>query len=186
MNKAKKRINQDALILGISLVFAIILVWSGFAEKIVWSLGGMKYFGLIIAGMCFTSVFTTAPAIVLLGALSLTTSIPALVLFGGIGAVLGDFIVFHFVKDRISKDFEHMVSLPHRRRLAHIFNSGVFKFFVPFIGALVIASPLPDEVGVAMLGLSKVEDKYFIIISFFANMFGILVIAWVARAAVGM
>lgn len=185
MSKAQVRLREDILIVAISTAFALTLIFTGFAEHVVWALGGMKYFGMIIAGMMFSSVFTTAPAIALLGAMSLTTSLPALALYAGFGAVLGDLIVFHFVKSRVTKDLEYLISLPKRRRIAHIFTSGLFRFFVPLIGAAIIASPLPDELAALIMGLSKIEDKYFVPISFFANAAGIMVIAWAARALAG-
>ena len=52
---------------------------------------------------------------------------------------------------------------------------------MPVLGTLVIASPLPDELGVAMLGLAKTDKKSFLIISYLGNFLGILAIGGVAR-----
>ena len=41
---------------------------------------------------------------------------------------------------------------------------------------LVIASPLPDEIGVSLLGISKIKLYKFIIISFIFNTIGVLLV----------
>jgi len=57
----------------------------------------------------------------------------------------------------------------------------LFRWSMVLFGALVIASPLPDEIGLAMMGLSKVKTLLFIPISFSLNAFGILIIGLIAR-----
>ena len=58
-----------------------------------------------------------------------------------------------------------------------------FKWLIPFMGALVVASPLPDEIGLAMMGFSKIRTSLFIPISFLLNFLGILVIGFIAKNA---
>ena len=136
--------------------------------------------------MFFTSFFTTAPAIVLIGVLVQTTPLIMVAIIGGLGAALGDYIIFRFVKDRISEDINYLLSFQKTKRFFAIFKTRLFIFFTPFIAALIIASPFPDEIGVAMLGLSKIKDKTFLLISFIANGVGILVVGWVARGIIGL
>ena len=46
------------------------------------------------------------------------------------------------------------------------------------IAAIIIASPLPDEIGAAIFGALKVKTKYFLVISYTLNFLGILTVAW--------
>jgi len=55
-------------------------------------------------------------------------------------------------------------------------RSKVWKALIPVIAGLIIASPLPDEIGVALFGASKFEPKKFVFISYFLNFLGILII----------
>lgn len=57
----------------------------------------------------------------------------------------------------------------------------VFRWITFFLGALVISSPLPDELGLAMMGLSKAKMSTLIPVSLIFNSLGILAIALVAR-----
>ncbi len=186
MNKQTKHLSYDLLIVTVSIVCAIFLVEEGFVSSVVTSLGNLGWLGIIIAGSFFTSIFTTAPAIAILGTFAMTTSLPELVILGAFGAMCGDYIIFRFVKDRVSGDFNYILSFAKGNRLAAIFRTKLFRFFVPFIGALIIASPFPDEIGVAMIGASKVRGRVFFCLSFVANALGILVIWLAARAVTGL
>jgi hypothetical protein len=172
----------DALCLGLSVVFAIYISEAGIAHNLLLSLGSLKWVGILIAGMFFTSVFTTAPAIVILGQFSTSTHLWLLAPIAGLGAVLGDYILFKLVRDRMSEDFRYLLSNAKIRRLPHIFRTKLFHFFVTFVGALIIASPFPDELGIALLGLSRVETGRFLTISYIFNTTGVFLIGLLARA----
>lgn len=182
MSKQKKQLFQDAVFLIIGISFALIVLKFGLAERLVFFLNDFQWLGIIFAGMLFTSVFTTATSIVLLATFAQTTSPLILAVFGGFGAMIGDYIIFRFVKDRISEDFKYLFSFSKRQRILAIFKTHLFKFFVPFIGALIIASPLPDEIGIVMLGMSKVNNRLFLSISYVMNGTGILIISLIARS----
>jgi hypothetical protein len=182
MKKARLHLLHDLYIILLSIVFAIFLAKTGIAEVFITSLDSLSWLGVFIAGTFFTSVFTTAPAMVVLGTFAHTTPLPLLVVIGGIGATIGDYIIFHFVKDRMGADLTYLLSAAKGKRLKVIFETHLFKFFVPLLGALIIASPLPDEMGIAMLGLSRMNDRIFLPISFLSNALGILIIALVAQA----
>jgi hypothetical protein len=47
---------------------------------------------------------------------------------------------------------------------------------LPVIGAIIIASPLPDEVGISLMGLSKISTPKFIFISYILNSIGLFLI----------
>lgn len=180
------KILRDLILLVSGVVLAVFLVRAGIAEQFVIWLDGWSWLGVVVAGMLFTSVFTTGSAIVLLGTFAETTPLPVLAVFGGLGAVLGDYIIFRFVKDRLSEDLEYLLSFSGKKRLSAIFRTQFFRLLVPFLGALVIASPLPDEIGVAMLGLSKVRNRVFLPLSFVLNGVGILVVGWIAKSVAAL
>jgi uncharacterized membrane protein YdjX (TVP38/TMEM64 family) len=58
------------------------------------------------------------------------------------------------------------------------------KLILWCFAALVIASPLPDELGVALVsGVTKIEQRSFAILCLAMNTLGILIILLLARAA---
>lgn len=173
----KRKLIRDGFIIAISIYVAIVLLQAGLISKFVGLFAQTSWLGIIFAGMFFTSIFTTAPSIVLLSQFAKSTDALHLALLGGLGAMIGDYVLFRIVKDRISEDLEYLLKITNlKTRAKFIFKSRLFKFFAPFLGALVIASPLPDEIGVSILGLSKVKDAYFLPISFAMNAIGIFII----------
>jgi len=186
MNKQKLQLFIDILIIILSIILALYLVKSELIIKFVVLLENLEWLGIILAGALFTSIFTVAPSIALISVLANTTSPIILAVLGGIGAALGDYIIFSFIKNRVSEDIDYLLSFQKGNRLTLFFKTKLFIFFTPLIGALIIASPLPDELGVAMLGLSKMKDRIFLLISFIANGAGIFLIAWVAKEIAGL
>ena len=129
----------------------------------------------------FVSVFTAAPATVALGEIAQSNSVVVVAILGGLGALIGDLVIFRFMKDKVSQDFSYLINISKTERFLSIFKLSLFRWIIPFIGALIIASPLPDEIGVAMLGLSKINNSLFILLSFVLNSAGILIIGLIAK-----
>lgn len=183
-DERKKRIHliADIAVIAASAVLAVMFVTTGFVDRIFASTLGLEFIGSFVAGILFTSIFTAAPATVILGTIARETPVWLVALYGGLGALLGDFIIFHFVERRLKEDFAYLLQKTDTERFVSIFHRRLFRWLFQFVGALVVASPLPDEVGLAMMGLSKMRPSLFIPLSFFLNSVGILVIGVIARA----
>ncbi|MFZ3020158.1 MAG: hypothetical protein WA051_01395 [Minisyncoccia bacterium] len=137
--------------------------------------------GSFFAGIFFTSAFTLAPAAAILGVLVTKVSPWTVAVFGAMGAVVGDLIIFSFVKDKFADDLVHLIG-PNKKKFIHLIHMRLFRWLTPFIGALIIASPLPDEFGMFLLGISKTKTRYLIPISYVMNFIGIVAVAAVAGA----
>lgn len=186
MNAPRRRLMRNGFYLVASLIGAYLLVRAGTVENFLDSIGGLTHVGSFIAGMFFTSLFTTAPAMVVLGELSLTTPLWIVALFGGLGAVVGDYILFLVIRQGLSKDVAYLIAHSGFKRMRKILHTKLFHHLLPLLGALVLASPLPDEIGLAMLGFSRVDKDRFLLISLAMNSFGILMIGAIARTFVGI
>ena len=172
----------DVAIIALSVLIAIILVKTEVLVSILASSKELELFGSFIAGMFFTSIFTVAPATVVLAEIAQVNSIFWVALFGGVGAMIGDLIIFRFVKNRLSDDILYLLKKSKSERLVSIFRLRIFRWLIAFLGALIIVSPLPDELGLAMIGFSKIKTSLFIPISFLLNSLGILIIGLIAKA----
>src|SRR3990167_4800185 len=151
---------RDLAVITLSIFVAIILAKTGTLEGLITSTQEMRFIGSFIAGILFVSVFTAAPATVALGEIAQSNSVIMVAIVGGLGALIGDIIIFRFVKDRVSEHFAYLIKASRSERLFSIFKLKLFHWIIPFVGALIIASPLPDEIGVTMLGLSKMKNSY--------------------------
>ena len=182
MNNHGNNLIRDLMLVIFSVFIAIILAKTGALQDLITSTQEVRFIGSFIAGIFFVSVFTVAPATVALGEIAQSNSVIVVAILGGLGALIGDLIIFRFVKDRVSEHFYYLMRVSKSERLFSIFKLKLFRWIIPFIGALIIASPLPDEIGVAMLGLSKMKNSYFILLSFVLNSAGILIIGLIAKA----
>ena len=183
MDNHKNNLIKDAAIIALSIVVAVLLIRTQALAIILTSTKELEIIGSFIAGMFFTSIFTTAPAIITLGEIAQANSVLLTAFFGGLGAVVGDFIIFQFVRDRFS---EHLVALVATKsgkvRLKSLFRLKLFRWLTFLIVGVIIASPLPDELGISFLGFSKTKTSLFIPLSFLFNFIGILIIGLIAKS----
>lgn len=174
---------KDLAIVFLSVVIAVILVKSRIIADILVSSVQFELLGSFIAGMFFTSIFTTAPATVTLGEIARENSPYLVAALGGLGAVVGDLVIFRFVRDRFGEHLKDIIKQNGgSKRLKKLMRLKYFKWFSFFVGGLIIASPFPDELGVALMGFSKMKILPFMIMSFVLNSLGILIIGLVTKA----
>jgi hypothetical protein len=178
MTKNKKDLVIDLSILFISVVFAVWLGGSELLEEFLVATKESKFLGSLIGGMFFTSIFTTAPAVVILGEISQNTSALYVAAIGAVGALLGDLLMFKFLKDRLAKDFYALFHMDMNQRY---FRIPRFRWLIVLLGGLIIASPFPDELGLAILGFSNTRTNLVIPVSLVFNFLGIIAIALIAK-----
>lgn len=179
----RKNLIQDAAIIVLSIVIALNLAKTDVLIDVLASSRQLRWLGSFVSGIFFTSIFTTAPATVTLGEIAQNGSVWFTALFGGLGAIIGDLVIFRFVRDRIGRDISRL--LEHRsggRRLKNVFRFRFLRWLTFLAGGLIIASPLPDEIGISLLGFSKTSLRFFVLLSFVCNFVGILLVGLAARA----
>ena len=137
----------------------------------------MGYAGTFIAGILFAYGFTAAPATAILLILAKEQNILLAGIIGGFGALVGDLIIFNFVRysldDEIKKLSKEKIILYINHKTPNLFK----KYLAPVVAGFIIASPLPDEIGVSLLAASRtISIKIFSIISYVLNTAGIFVI----------
>lgn len=181
LGKAKSNLMRDIGIIALSVVIALILVKNGIIDELLLKTGD-RLLGSFIAGMFFTSVFTTAPATVALGIIAQgAPNVLGVAVSGAFGALLGDLIIFRFLRDSLGKDIMDLIKQQRNARINHMLKLKFLRWFMSALGAFVIASPLPDELGLMMMGMTKLKLRVFIPISLIFNFIGILAIGLIAR-----
>lgn len=180
-NHKNNNLIRDLGIIFLSIIIAVVLAKTGILKSLFTSTQEWEILGSLLAGIFFVSVFTVAPAAVVLVEIAQANSVLLVAFFGGIGALIGDLLIFRFIKDNLSEDILYLMKRTKQERFIKIFHLKFFRWLVPFIGALIVASPLPDEIGLAMMGLSKMKTSFFIPVSFLLNFLGILIMGFIAK-----
>jgi uncharacterized membrane protein YdjX (TVP38/TMEM64 family) len=161
----------------VGIIIAIILSQNEQLHAFLAHLGSLGYIGAFIAGILFVSTFTVATAALILLILAETLHPIEIGLIAGCGAVVGDITILRFVKDNLTNEISDIYNhVDRKKHLKKLFHSPYFAWMLPILGAIIIASPLPDEVGVSLIGISKMRTIPFMIISFILNSIGIFLI----------
>ncbi|HEU0080836.1 MAG TPA: hypothetical protein VFQ72_02335 [Candidatus Paceibacterota bacterium] len=187
MSKARRRrIAVDGAIILASVVAAVALARSPLVDALFAAVSGQYILAALVAGALFTSSFTTAPAIVFLSKLLVAFPPLHIAAAAAVGALAGDLVLFLFVKSHVAEDISYLLSRSNSRRALRALRLHSVRWLMTAVGALVIASPLPDELGLALMGVSKISTWKFCLLSLTFNFLGVLLIAFVARSAVGL
>ncbi|MGI6103421.1 MAG: hypothetical protein ACOYBJ_02275 [Patescibacteria group bacterium] len=171
---------NTALLVGSIAVFAL-LAGTPAARTALELTSSFGYLGAFIAGAFFVSVFTIAPASLILFQIAETHNHFHVALAAGLGAVLGDYVVLRLFTDTVFREIAPIFKVLHTSRFGAFFRTPYFAWLMPFIGAFIIASPLPDELGVGVLGLTYLSRWQFLLVAFVLNAVGIFFIITAAR-----
>lgn len=143
------------------------------------SLGNYGYIGNLIAGILFSFGFTTPFAVGFFIVYN-TDNILLTAIIGGIGALISDLLIFKIIKFSFMDEFKRLEKTERIQELNWLINyefgHKIRNYLMYIFAGVVIASPLPDELGVIMLaGLTRIRLRSFMIISFLFNTIGIYV-----------
>ncbi|MDP1719245.1 MAG: hypothetical protein Q8L24_02350 [bacterium] len=176
-----KHVVKNLIVLAISIGAAILLSRLGVFDLVLEFSGGLKVAGIFIAGLFYTSILTMAPAAVVLG--EFATSVPPffIALIGALGSVVGDSILLFVVKKE-EADVDQVFKYYRLSRLRNFYHLRSVRIGMGIAGFMVIASPLPDELGLALMGASGIKRPLFFMISYSANFVGILAVTTIIHS----
>ena len=174
---------RDILVLLASITLAIVLKNSGALTWLLERAEQVRYLGSFVAGAFFTSFFTVIPAVAAIAQLSQSgIPIAQLALAGAAGAMVADSIIYFLLREAVAEPLLMLVQAGSSERLKRFVRRGKHRFTGTLIGAIIIASPFPDELGLLLMGLSKARWYTMAIIAYVLNAGGIAIVALAARA----
>ncbi len=165
------------------LIILIFLSKTPFLVNAINKIGGFGYLSSFVSGAFFVSIYTVAPATIILYDLAEKLNPFLVAVTAGAGAVIGDYMIFKYLKGTVFKELSPLfsrITLP--TLFTKTFKTPYFAWTLPILGALIVASPLPDEAGICMMGLSKIKKWQFILVTFLLNSVGILIVITVAKS----
>ncbi len=173
---------KNTFLLAVSLALFFYFADTPYVKNIISSIGDLGYLGAFIAGIFFVSTFTVAPASVVLFYLAKELHPLEVAFIAGLGSVLGDYIIFRFLKDRVFEEIKPVFMRLGGFHISHLLATPYFAWLAPVLGAIIIASPFPDEIGITLLGIAKLKSWQFLILSLVLNSLGILIIITLAQS----
>lgn len=173
---------KNTFLLVVSLFIFFFFANSDFIQNFIRKIGDLGYPGAFITGIFFVYTFTVAPAAVVLFRLADLLNPFGVAILAGLGAVLGDYLIFRYFRDRVIDELRPIFKKVPGSKIAKLFFTPYFAWILPLAGFLIIASPFPDEVGVGLIGASKMKNWQFLILTFLLNAVGIFIVVTLARS----
>lgn len=170
--KKHKELFIDIVVIFFVIIFSIILVSSRIEERILSNFKGLEFIPYLLAGIFSTNMITAFPAYTFMGKIVTPENFNLLVVMGTVGSVIGDNIIFTFIKFRLIESL--IKSFKHNKFVTSILKTKnyILKGVLVLVGSLIIMSPLPDEFGVLLIGVSRIKHRYFILLSLMLNSLG--------------
>jgi len=163
--------NLTLLLLSFLAVY-LLANWPPFQE-LLFDLRALGLLGAFIGGILFVFTFTVALGAVILASLGEVHPVWAIAVVAGLGSLLGDLIIFRFIRDRLLEELRPLYERLGGENLTQILHKVYLRWTLPVLGALIVASPLPDELGVTLMGISNISPRRFAVLSYVLNTLGI-------------
>lgn len=181
MGKKVQKLIADLIIFCVSVFLAFLLIQNGTVDSFINKVAPIQFLAEFTAGLLFTSFLTTPFSFALFYVLAESTNPLQIALIGGIGACIGDMLIVSVFRNSFFDDFKTLERTLKLKRAFHFFHHSHFNHLAPLLGVLIIASPFPDELGLMMLGGSKLKTVQLAILTFTINTAGIFFICLAAR-----
>jgi uncharacterized membrane protein YdjX (TVP38/TMEM64 family) len=164
----------------LAIILAYILFRNPFIQDPISHLGTLGYFSIFIAGMLFAFGFTAPFSVGFFITLN-PSNVWIAGIIGGFGALVSDLIIFNTIKISFEDEFKRLRNSKSFVKIKGLIERNLnerIKVYLMYVFAgILIASPLPDEIGVTMLaGLTKISTRMLVTISFFLNTMGIVIL----------
>jgi len=167
---------KNLTLFALSIIYAFILFQFKVFHDALLSFSEFEYLSTYLAGIFYVSTFTMPTGIVMLLILSEKLHPLTISLLAGLGTVTGDLLIFHAVKNHISKELMPLYYYFGGKHLNVLLRTKYFRWTLPLLFTLLLISPFPDELTVSIIGLSKMKTSKFLLISYIFNSIGIFLI----------
>lgn len=128
--------------------------------------------GIFIAGMMYSYSFTIGFAALLLPAFLDQFSIHAIALIGALGGTFADITLFRFFKNDLKAELKRLGGTRFFKALGKVpFMKN--RWVRDILGFITIISPLPDELGIAIMASAHLSENAFRVLALVANIAGI-------------
>lgn len=142
-----------------------------------------NYLSSFTLGILYVYGFTAALSTGALLAIAEQQNIFITGIIAGLGALMGDLIIFKFVRGTFNEELKQLGKIRFMKKARKFLKEhATLNRAVPLIAYIIIASPLPDEIGVSLVAAYKdTNTKAFSILAFLLNTIGIFTILIIGK-----
>lgn len=176
MNSLKNYRYKGLTLILISILLTFFLSKYNLLSQIILNTSGMPILGSFIAGILYVSASTAAFGVFILLGLSKDLSAIEIAIIAGLGGAVADFVMFRFFKGDLIGEITPIYNRLGGKHLTRLMYHKSLRWSLPIIGAIIIASPFPDELGISLMGLTKIKNYQFIALSFILDAAGVFLL----------
>ncbi|MEW5996603.1 MAG: hypothetical protein AB1657_03345 [Candidatus Micrarchaeota archaeon] len=171
------RNHKKPVVYVIVIMLILFLYSAGILQSFILSLHEFEYPGAFIAGLFYSYGMTTPFAIAVFAMMAGNMNPFLLAALGASGAVASDLLMLGAFSGEVGKELRITRKVSFRIPEAKSFPGRLALYL---LGGFVLMSPLPDEVGVVILGISRIQAWKFAVLSFVSKFAGVLAIAGIS------
>lgn len=160
----------------LSIILTIFLSKYNFLNEGLFNLRHTPFLGSFIAGILYVSASTAALGILMLSDLAKTLSPIEIAIVAGLGGAVADFTLFRFFRGDLISEITPIYNKLGGKHLTRLMYHKYFRWSLPIVGAIIIASPFPDELGISLMGLSRIKNYQFILLSLILDITGVFLL----------
>jgi|GEM_PF-1610540 len=167
--------NTSIFLIGLGI--AIVMYAVGAMERLVSLLGVYGYVGALALGILYASALTAGFASLAFVAMGGDLNPIVVAMLGGFGCMVADLAIYSFVRIGIMTELRALANrfIPATglaKLRAFSLRRGI-RPLLPILGAIIIASPFPDELGVSLFAVAGVRIKALAAVALVLNTIGI-------------
>jgi hypothetical protein len=172
------KIKYPKLSLFVISVILVYFLFSGLAYSPLHNaLIFLGYFGTFLAGLLYPYALTSATGTGILLILAKEQNLLLAGFIAGIGALISDIFLFLFVRHGFSDEVQKLSSETVVRAVSRRIPDSVRVFLLATFAAILIASPLPTEIGMMLLtSIKHISVKKFVVIAYILHASAIFII----------
>ncbi len=167
-------------IITLLLVYMVVFYLFSFSQELFEAiLTHLSYFGVFLSGALYTYSFTASIGTASFLILNNFYNPLTIALLGGLGAALADVSILRFLeKYNLDSEFKQLSQEKIFKKIRFSFLRS--RIFLTICGLLLIASPMPDELGILFISRGKIISiKHLFVVGLIANSIGIYVISMI-------
>ena len=176
-------IKYPKLLLFIISVILVYFLFSGLVYKPLHdTLLFIGYFGTFLAGLLYPYALTSAAGTGILLILAKEQNFLLAGIIAGIGALISDSLIFLFIKHGFWDEVQKLSKETLIRTVNRWIPDSVRVYLLATFAGILIASPLPTEIGIIiMASIKNMSIKKFIILVYFLHTSAIFIILLIGR-----
>lgn len=146
----------------------------------------LGYGASFLSGFFFNFGFTFAPSVAALIVLSNTQHFLLSGIVASLGSIFGNYFFYRIIKISFEDEIKQLSSSSLFKAVAQKLHNKtplwIRSYILPIFAGIIVSTPLPDELGVAMIASShKISFPIFSVVTFVFSAFGIFIILAIGR-----